>query len=110
MDLFKGEGSTQIGESIKESLTESTKKLLSRTRVDPRAINTKESILQELNIRMSQWVKEEARLADKNVELHGALTANMEPRVRQELAKQPEFREIEDNSDGLQLGRLVTKM
>jgi hypothetical protein len=110
VDLFKGEGSSQITASIRENLTESTQKLLSRTRVDPHAVNTKETILQELSIRMSQWVKEAAKLADKNVELHGALTANMEPRVRQELAKQPEFREIEDNSDGLALGRLVTKM
>ena len=66
--------------------------------------------MQELGIRLSEWVKEGSRLADKNIEMHGAITGNLHPRVRQELAKMQEFSEIEENSDGLALGRLVTKL
>ena len=105
--LFRGSGSTSIAEEVQEQLSESTQRLL---RTDPRAVVTKESIMQELGIRLSEWVKEGSRLADKNIEMHGAITGNLHPRVRQELAKMQEFSEIEENSDGLALGRLVTKL
>ena len=106
--LFRGSGSTSIGEEVQEQLSESTQRLLRAA--DPKAIVTKESIMQELGIRLSEWVKEGSRLADKNIEMHGAITGNLYPRVRQELAKMQEFTEIEENSDGLALGRLVTRL
>jgi hypothetical protein len=105
--LFRGVGSSAIGEEVQEQLGEGTQRSL---RADPRAIVTKDSIMQELGIKLSEWVKEGSRLADKNIEMHGAITGNLHPRVRQELAKMQEHAEIEENSDGLALGRLVTKL
>ena len=63
--LFRGSGSTSIGEEVQEQLSESTQRLLRAA--DPKAIVTKESIMQELGIRLSEWVKEGSRLADKNI-------------------------------------------
>ena len=99
--LSTTDSSRAMEASVTSLLTESTRRLLGRTPIDPSSINTRATIMDEYHIKLTSWIKESSKLEDENIKMYGLIYANCDSRLRQELDKEAEFAELEMPMMGL---------
>jgi len=99
-----------ITASLAVLLTDSTNRVLRSTKINPAASTSREAIMSEMSINMTEWVKEGFKQNGRKIEMFGLIMSKCDPRVREALDQNEDFAGIKERCDGVQLTLLIARM